>query len=79
MSRQNQNDPLQSWSGGEPASAPAEIKGPAGSEVAGLGDSQVRGTGEVSVMAPAHAPADARHMTLGQLVVAKPWPAHPLP
>lgn len=28
---------------------------------------------------PAHAPADARHMTLGQLVAAKPWPAHPLP
>lgn len=28
---------------------------------------------------PAHAPADAPHMTLGQLVAAKPWPAHPLP
>lgn len=28
---------------------------------------------------PAHAPADAWHMTLGQLVAAKAWPAHPLP
>lgn len=52
MSRQNQNDPPQSWSGEEPASAPAEIKGPAGPGVARLGDSQVRGTGEVSVTSP---------------------------
>lgn len=78
-SRQNQNDPLQSWSGRELFSAPTEIKEPAGSVVAGLGNPQVQETGKVSVMSPAHAPADAQHMTSGQLVAAKPWPAHPLP
>lgn len=60
-------------------SAPTEIKEPAGSGVAGLGNPQVQETGKVSVMSPAHAPADTQHMTSGQLVAAKPWPAHPLP